>query len=90
MKSIWKFPVPIDDDIELEMPKGARILSFQSQRDHPCIWALVDMDTQEKEIRKFRMAGTGHPIEDDSNYSFVGTAQMMGGNLVWHLFEKRT
>ena len=38
--------------------------------------------------RQRRRAGTGHPISDcEDELQFVGTCQMKGGSLVWHLFE---
>ena len=43
MKTIWKFPVPVNDGNVLEMPEGAKILSVQVQGETPCLWALVDV-----------------------------------------------
>jgi len=87
--TIWKYPIPITDYFEIEMPKGAKILSFQIQRDKPQIWALVDSFV-EKEKRHFRLAGTGHNLElSILNTQYIGTALMLEDNLVWHLFEMR-
>jgi hypothetical protein len=87
MRKVFKYDVPVDDVFALDIPEGAKILSFQAQRDRPTIWALVNPDAP-AERRQFRLAGTGHPITDfDDELSFVGTCQMMSGSLVWHLFE---
>ncbi len=87
MRKVFKYDVPVEDVFTLDMPEGAKILSFQTQRDLPMIWALVNPDAP-MQSRKFRLAGTGHPIADyDDELSFVATCQMMGGSLVWHLFE---
>lgn len=87
MLRVFKYPVKIVDHVSIAMPKGARLLSFQSQGGHPCLWALVD-PVAEKETRNFRFVGTGHPVEEDpTSLQFVGTAQMMDGALIWHLFE---
>lgn len=87
MLRVFKYPVKIDDRVSIKMRKGAQLLSFQTQGEQPCIWALV-RETKEMETRHFRFAGTGHPIEEDSSsLQFIGTAQMMGGALIWHLFE---
>ena len=87
MKKIYKYSIPINDEFDMNLPKGIAILSFQCQRDVPFIWALVDPDAL-LEKRSFRLVGTGHPINMESNFlHFIGTVQMAGGQLVWHLFE---
>ena len=84
MSKVFKYLVRAVDRVTLEMPKGAKLLSFQCQNDQLCLWALVDPKAP-TETRSFRVVGTGHPIEEPGE--FVGTAQMRGGLLVWHLFE---
>jgi len=88
VKSIWKFQFRIHDRVDIEMPVGARVLAVQMQNDQPCLWALVDPKAV-KESRVFRVFGTGHPVPDGLPMDFVGTFQMAGGALVWHLFESR-
>lgn len=85
--SVWKFEIPIDDYVELQMPKGAKLLAFQTQNEVPCLWALVD-PAAEIQKRRFRFAGTGHLISNrPASLEYVGTCQMRGGAFVWHLFE---
>lgn len=86
-KSIWKFQLPVTDDIQLELPKDAQILSVQVQNEIPCIWALVDVNA-EKETRNFKIFGTGHKVCSE-NLVFIGTFQMLGGGLIFHLFERK-
>ena len=86
MKKIWKFPLSIVDEISINMPKGAEILSVQVQKNNPCIWALVD-PYAEVVKRNFSIFGTGHAIIED-NYIFIGTFQLYNGDLVLHLFEE--
>lgn len=84
---VYKYEVPLTDNFELELPAGAKLLSFQSQSGTPVLWALVDSEAL-KEKRRFRLAGTGHPIEEDAErLVFIGTAQFHSGSLVFHLFE---
>lgn len=88
MKKIWKFPVPLLDETSVEMPKDARILTVQTQFDEPQVWAVVDPKAP-VEMRRFRWIGTGHPNDAylfDGVY--VGTVQLHGGELVFHLFEE--
>lgn len=82
--NVYKYPLDLKEYNDIEMPWGAKILSFQVQEGIPCIWALVDA-THTKVNRRFRVAGTGHNI-DDNIKEFIGTIQMPNG-LVWHLFE---
>ena len=87
MKRIYKYKIPVEDYVEIDLPEGAKVLSFQCQREAPVIWALVDPGAPPQK-RRFRFAGTGHSInEATENLSFIGTAQMASGALICHLFE---
>lgn len=87
MPKVYKYEIPLKDDFELELPREAEILSFQCQHDAPCIWVLVEPRNPPVK-RRFRFAGTGHDIKQDpKGLKFIGTAQMHGGSLIWHLFE---
>ena len=87
MLTVYKYDVPTEDEFTIAMPAGARVLTFQVQHDALMLWALVDPDARETN-RRFRLAGTGHPIwHDDAALRFVGTVQLHGGALVFHLFE---
>jgi hypothetical protein len=86
MKRVYKYPIPTTDEFTLELPEGAKILTFQTQNETPCIWALVD-PMRQLETVGFRLFGTGHPVENADTIEYIGTAQMAGGRLVWHLFK---
>jgi hypothetical protein len=86
MQTIYKYEFNIRDDIELVLPQGASFLSVQVQNETPCMWFKVD-PSRKKIVRYFRIFGTGHPMEDSFVDKYLGTFQMMGGTLVWHLFE---
>jgi hypothetical protein len=84
MQTIYKYPLLILDEQELEMPMGAGLMTVQMQRGQPCLWVLVDTrNTMEK--RKVLIRGTGHPATDVGRY--IATFQMKGGELVFHAFE---
>jgi hypothetical protein len=55
MLTIYKWAIPIEDHFTLELPKNARILTIQTQRNTPQLWAMVDSET-EKETRHFRLS----------------------------------
>ncbi len=82
---VHKFPVTVKDPLTLEMDANGRVLEFAEQNGRLYVWALVDPDAT-KEHREFQLASTGYPIR--GNHRYVGTAQLHGGDLVFHLFEK--
>lgn len=86
MRTVYKYPIDLTDTFTLELPKGAQVLSVQMQGATPCLWALVDTKA-EAERRTFRLAGTGHPIDESLELRFVSTFQLYGGDLVFHVFE---
>jgi len=91
MKTIYKYPIKLEDETTIEMPSGAEILSFGVQKDIPCIWTLVETK-RPYAGRRFRLAGTGYPIyiPEEEKLEFIGTIQMPGGDLIYHLFEIKT
>lgn len=58
------------------------------QYGKPQIWALVDPQSPVV-MRAFRLAGTGHPIEErpGEKMQYINSFQIDGGALVFHLFE---
>lgn len=85
--AIWKFPIAVADEQEIEMPMDARILCVQVQHETPCIWAVC-LATNPSEKRRFRTFGTGHPAEWATfGDPYIGTYQLRGGALVFHVFE---
>lgn len=91
MKTIWKYEIAVDDIQNIDMPESSEILCVQMQGSTPCIWALVDPENKVRVPRVLITVGTGHKIFiDDKNFrlNYIGTYQMMGGSLVFHLFER--
>ncbi len=83
--TIYKYELPIEDEARVVMPLNAIVLSVQVQRGRPCLWAQVDPGARNV-ARYFRVIGTGHPI-DQAPGKFLGTIQLEGGALVFHVFE---
>jgi len=82
METIYKYEGKIGI-FELEMPKGAKILSCQMQKDILCIWALVDKFKSTKKS-VFNVYGTGLDI-DPTDKEYISTVQ--NGPFVWHIFR---
>ena len=67
------------------MPAGAKLLCVQVQQAIPCLWAMVDPGAIQVQ-RIIRMWGTGH-CHEMSPGEYVGTFRVVGGNLVFHVFD---
>jgi hypothetical protein len=88
MLKVFKYPVHIDDYFSIDLPEGARVLHAEAQDGRPQLWALVDPETNVTVTRRFRFAGTGHPITEPlDKLRHVSTFSMEGGRLIFHIFE---
>ena len=85
MRTVYKYPVILEDNWEMSMPRGAKILSVGVQNGEPFMWAAVETDNMSQR-KYFRTAGTGHEIK--GILKFVGTFHLEDLGLVFHVFEK--
>lgn len=85
MITVHKYPLG-RGGIQVAMPHGALPLCVQLQQGQPCLWVEVDT-AQPMVMRTFVFFGTGHPIPQDKPLKYVGTFQLEGGALVFHLYE---
>ena len=85
MITIHKYPVSTGL-FEVEMPEGAEVLTVQMQGNSPCIWARVDSEAPVTKYH-FQIVGTGQPTPSIGEAAYIDTFQMLGGQLIWHLFE---
>lgn len=88
MRKIFKYQLKVDDVQMVEMPKGSTVLCVQVQGETPCIWAEVDPKA-DKICRAFVTYGTGHQMDDGPAKHYVGTYQLRGGALVFHVYTDR-
>jgi len=86
-KTIWKFPLALADLQNVMMPEGSEILTAQVQPGSGlCIWAIVNSESP-LQRREIEVIGTGNPMPD-AKRRYIATVQMVGGSLVWHIFER--
>lgn len=92
-KAVWKYPAAPPDatalyssEWALEMPVGATILFIEVQYGQPKMWAEVDAETDQYEIRRFKLVGTGH-AEIESGDKYIGSFLVNGGVFVFHVYE---
>jgi hypothetical protein len=86
MRTVYKYFLNPDITV-LALPYGAEVLSVHEQHEQVCLWALVDPDPINGTVdRKFKTVGTGHDITE-TNLQFIGSVHLIGGALVFHVFE---
>ncbi|WP_435610065.1 DUF7352 domain-containing protein [Streptomyces sp. C10-9-1] len=81
---IFRYEVPVDD--QWHAVPGCSTPLHVACRDLRVVefWAWARPDLPDRELRVF---GTGHAVPDVAEYR--GTALAPGGQLVWHLLERR-
>ena len=87
MKTVYKYPLEVEDKQILKLPVNSKILSANFQGDDLFFWTLVDKDIDDTEEFVFYIHGTGHPISEDG-YTFINTVFKHG--FVFHIFYKPT
>ena len=70
----------------LALRQGARVVHVGNQHEHVTLWFEADDDAP-AEHRLFYVVGTGHDVPSNSEHR--GTALMLGGQFVWHVYEVR-
>lgn len=88
---IFKYALKIQDEQTLELPVGSQILSVAEQRGKMVVYALVAVtdENMSKMKVKILIKGTGHVISENiSEFKFLGTVKLMGGDLMFHVFYR--
>ncbi|MFD8496322.1 hypothetical protein [Amycolatopsis sp. NPDC059657] len=87
--TIHRYRLKVVDEQTVPMPAGAEVLHVAhrpwSQLPDIDVWARVD-SSQPDTPRTFRIAGTGHPL-DDRPHHHLGSALLPGQHAVFHVFE---
>jgi hypothetical protein len=86
MKKIFKYQLSVAFMQTVTMPAGAQILTIQVQGKTIQLWALVSEDEHPVD-RKIECHGTGHPIKNPNDLTYIASVQTDGGQFIWHFFE---
>jgi hypothetical protein len=70
----------------LQIPFGAEHLTVQTQDGTPVLWSLIDKSAPIRPVI-IDVFETGQTI-DNVNRVYVGTYQLNGGELVYHVFVR--
>ena len=88
MKAIYKYPLEVLGSQPLALPASSIMLTVQTQREVPCIWAIVDLEdvrSANTKVYTVKIYGTGHKHEKIEG-RYLGTFQLHGGGFVGHVF----
>lgn len=94
MKKIFEYKLGDFYKQEIQLPKGAHILSIGAQQSSisspissPVMWVVVNPEETEMEKRTFITYNIGEEILDDYGLTFIGTVHLDNGLYVRHIFE---
>lgn len=82
---IYKYVLWPEPTNNILIPRDGKIISIQIQNDKPVMWVLVDPIKPEIK-RTFEIIPTGLKFDYDCK-EYIGTFQVDGGSLVFHVFE---
>ncbi len=83
MQTVFKYPLKIQDEQQVKLPRGARLLRVMVQNGVPCLWAQVESG-RDTEDRTIFIHGTAHPV--DPNGEYLDSFMVNDGALVFHVF----
>lgn len=72
MKKIFKYPMAVQEKIELQLPIGAQIIRVSDIDGLFFLWAIVDPEQMEIETRYIEFYKTGQPIENPDGLIYLG------------------
>ena len=87
MKKIFKYPLKLQREQVVILPKDADILSVQTQHQNICVWAMIDPNVEKVESKTIETFGTGDFIPEGER-RYISTIQLNNGELVYHVFVK--
>lgn len=90
MEKIFKYDVPINDKVAIDLPMGTKIIAVDSVRIQVFIWAIVEEDKSVFETRFFEVFATGQgmPLMHSGSREYLGTCLLDDGSFVVHVFER--
>lgn len=91
-ETIYKYPLEAHITAQkVLLPKNAEILSAGVQGNETInIWVKVDPNEPVQEERQLLVFPTGGDIyaRDEVTLRFINTVQLLGGRLIFHVFEE--
>jgi len=83
MKTIYKYPIQITDEQEIQMPCDANVIhAGLDPQGTPCLWVEVDTAAPTEPVSVL-VVGTGNPMPYVAHTHLGSFVQ---GPFVWHVF----
>lgn len=87
-RAIFKYQMPVLEQFEMELPRGAEIIRMADQGGMFWMWAVVNTDAPQ-ETRRFRAFKTGAEMPDDMPLRYIGfCAVFVQMELGLYIFEE--
>lgn len=92
LHKIFKYIIPVQDKVVLELPINSELLSIKEQHDKIVLYVehAAKPDTDDVLVRyTLRVVGTGHSYSfNRALYKFWDTIKTNDGALMWHVFVR--
>lgn len=72
---------------KVNIPSPYEVLHVHAQDDDICFWVEFEPETANSKIHTFAVYPTG-AYDVAENDSYIGTAHLFGGKLVFHVYER--
>lgn len=76
MSVIYKYQMKIEEKQDIELPVGAEIIRVDDVDGLFWLWAIVDPDQTEREVRHLEFYKTGQPIEVREGLVYLGFCRL--------------
>lgn len=83
--TVYKYPISINDEQEIQMPRDSQILCVKNQYEGPVLYAKVNPSNR-LVSRTIYCRGTGHSADGLEYADWIDTVMFANGNLVFHFF----
>ena len=92
MRTIWRFPITVQDDAnKVATPRGALLLHVGRSATSPsgqiCMWFEVESEAP-IEPKYYKVYGTGHEVAGLRDYDNKYIATVFDPPFVWHVYQE--
>jgi len=91
ISKIFKYPMPVQEKFELQLPVGAKIIRVADIDGLFYLWAIVNTEIEETETRFIECYKTGQPIDNPETLNYLGLCCLfIMQELGLYMFERVT
>lgn len=89
MKKVMGYPMKETNVDSITMPVGATILTIMEVYGTPTVFAAIDDDQKQEEVRTFHRVRTGMPFDEKIfKMRYAGSFMIQSFGYVFHVFEE--